>query len=100
LHRHRLAVALAGVTIVLGVAALDTHAALPEHHDAGEGICLCALAIATLGMLGAGFVRSICGLLLPLRRVPVMWASSRLVTDRRFRGIARAGPEQRVVLRR
>jgi len=52
--RHRRATALAGVIVVLGVVALDAHAALPEHHDqpGHATVCIAELAIATLAALG------------------------------------------------
>ena len=54
LSRHRRATALVGIVLVLGVAALNAHAALPEHHDHdGVGtMCVAALSIAVLAALG------------------------------------------------
>jgi hypothetical protein len=55
LFRHRRATALVGVLMVLGIVALNAHEALPEHHnDHGEGatMCVAALSIAVLAVLG------------------------------------------------
>ena len=54
LRRHRHAAAVLGTLIVLGVGALDVHAALPEHHDhhGVATVCIAALAIATLMAFG------------------------------------------------
>jgi hypothetical protein len=54
ISRHRRATALIGVLVVLGVGALDAHAALPEHHhqDGKVTVCIAALAIADLAALG------------------------------------------------
>jgi hypothetical protein len=99
--RHRRVTVLAGAIIVLGVAALSTHAALPGHHDAGEGACACALAIATIGgALGWGFGRPLLGPLLGLRCVPVVHKRMTVLADPRLRGIARAGPAGPVIRRR
>jgi hypothetical protein len=48
--RHRRMTAIAGTLVILGVVALDAHAALPEHHDKpGDAtVCIAELAIATL----------------------------------------------------
>jgi hypothetical protein len=50
LRRRRRYTALVGVVLVLGVVALDAHAALPDHHHVrGEAtLCVAALAVATL----------------------------------------------------
>jgi hypothetical protein len=54
LSRHRRTTAAVGVLIVLGVAALNTHEALPEHHHQhGEAtMCLASLSIAVLATMG------------------------------------------------
>lgn len=54
LARHRRTTAVVGVLIVLGVAALNTHEALPEHHHGhGEAtMCIAALSIAVLAAIG------------------------------------------------
>jgi hypothetical protein len=54
LSRHRRVAALIGVVVVLGVGALDAHAALPEHHHehGNATVCIAALAIAGLAALG------------------------------------------------
>ena len=91
---------LASAIIVLGVAALNTHAALPEHHDALERICLCAWSTATLAVVGVGLGSSAFGPLVPVRRVATTRVRSIIAVDLRLRGIARAGPTGPVVLRR
>jgi hypothetical protein len=53
-RRHRRVTALVGVILVLGVVALNAHAALPEHHH-GHGertLCLAAMSIAVLAAFG------------------------------------------------
>jgi hypothetical protein len=100
LTRHRRATALVGVLLLLGVAALSTHAALPEHHDAGEEICLCAFAIATLCAVGFGLGRSSVSRAIPCRRMPVLRAPLQIAAAVRVGGMARAGPPVSVVLRR
>ncbi len=100
-RRHRQLAVLASTVIVLGVAVLNTHAALPEHHDAGDAICVCALSIATLAVVGVGLGRSFFRpLVLPLRRAPVVRVMRGIAVELRIRGIARAGPAGPVVLRR
>lgn len=98
LRRHRLLFGLAGVLLVLGVAALNTHASLPDDHEAG-GICLCALSLAILGGVGLA-VRG--PMLRPrvLLRLAPMRAPARSWTDECPPGNARAGPFPSLVLRR
>jgi hypothetical protein len=100
LTRHRRVTALAGVMLLLGVAALSTHAALPEHHEPGEEICLCAFALATLCAVGMGLGRSSVSRLIPCRRMPVLRAPLQIATAVRVGGMARAGPPVSLVLRR
>jgi hypothetical protein len=100
LTRHRRVTAVVGVMLLLGVAALSTHAAVPDHHDAGEEICLCALAIGTLCAVGLGLGRSFAGRTIPCRLMPVLRAPRQIVADVRVGGLARAGPPVLLVLRR
>jgi hypothetical protein len=100
LRRHRRVTALVGVMLLLGVAALSTHAAMPDHHDPGEEICLCALALATLCAAGLGLGRSSVSRLIPCRLMPVLRAPRQIVADVRVGGWARAGPPVLLVLRR
>jgi len=86
--------------LLLGVAALSTHAAVPDNHDGGEEICLCALAIGTLCAVGLGLGRSYLGRLIPCRLMPVLRAPRQIVADVRVGGMARAGPPVLLVLRR
>jgi nitrate/nitrite transporter NarK len=100
LTRNRRVTALVGVMLLLGVAALSTHAALPEHHETGEEICLCAFALATLCAVGLGLGRSFVGRLIPCRRMQVLRAPLQIAAAVRVGGMARAGPPVLLVLRR
>jgi hypothetical protein len=100
LSRHRRIVALAGVTITLGVAALNVHAALPPHHDdhGTVTVCVAALSIAVLAAIGWRPKRAS----LPRRRLallPLSRATSAVTADPPLHA-ARAGPSGTVVLRR
>lgn len=99
-RRHRRLTLLAGVLIVLGVTALSTHAALPEHHDAGETVCLCALSIATLGAVAGVFRRPFLTPLPVFRLGPRPRTMNRVAAAAPLSGEARAGPTVLQVLRR
>jgi len=99
IRRHRRVTALVGLLIVLGVAALNAHEALPEHHEhhGVATVCIAALSIATLAALGWGArhdarpvssVRLVCVARTPIRFDP-----------RPPRALARAGPPGRLPLR-
>jgi len=97
-RRYRRTVAVVGTLIVLGVAALDAHAALPEHHDhrGAATVCIAALAIATLVVFGFGVKRA-ARLLLPppgrwLARPTLMLAADAPCP------MARAGPPGTLLL--
>jgi hypothetical protein len=101
LRRHRRATALVGTLIVLGVAGLNAHDALPEHHD-HRGVatmCIAALSIATLAAFAWGARRGSMNLTPPLRSprstTPLCGFDRDVVTI-----VARAGPPGPVVLRR
>jgi hypothetical protein len=93
--------ALAGVLLVLGVVALDAHAALPEHHHShGEAtVCLAALAIATLGALGWALSRAVAQMP-PLRALPRVRRLPLAPLCRVAYVPARAGPARSPILRR
>jgi hypothetical protein len=100
LTRHRRAAAIVGVLVVCGVAALNVHAALPEHHggDGDATVCVAALAVAVIAALGwraAGEAtardRIVCA---PKAPVPISHATAPPLPR------ARAGPLAVVVLRR
>jgi hypothetical protein len=99
--RWRTPLALAGVLLVLGVVALDAHAALPEHHHShGEAtICVAALAIATLGALGWALSRAVAQMP-PLRAVPPVRRRPIAPPARVASVAARAGPGRSPILRR
>jgi hypothetical protein len=91
--------ALVGVVMVLGVVGLNAHALLPDHHDATESVCVCAMSIATLVGLGWGWARSL-GAPVPLRRMLAIRVKTTVVPASTLAGMARAGPVGSVVLRR
>lgn len=99
LRRHRRMTALVGVVVVLGVVGLNVHALLPDHHDATETVCVCALSIATLVGLGWGWARSL-GAFVPLRRMLTIRVKTSVTPAETLAGMARAGPLGSVVLRR
>jgi hypothetical protein len=97
--RHRRITALAGVIVVFGVAALNAHAALPEHHDdhGKATMCIAALSIAVLAAVGFCTKRSF-GLRVRVGWTPLLRALSSVTVDvSRVR--ARAGPPAPTVLR-
>ncbi len=97
---HRRATALAGTIIVLGVVALNAHAALPEHHDTPGHVTMCAgaLSIAILAAV-ALITRSLLAPTPNLRRVCLPRVEGRIAADPTSSN-ARAGPAVRFVLRR
>jgi hypothetical protein len=100
LLRHRRATAVAGVVLILGVVALNAHAALPAHHDRhGDAtICIAGLSIAVLAALGWRR-RPVAG---PARRIdfaPRTLVRCRFLAEPPL-ALARAGPPGPVVLRR
>jgi peptidoglycan/LPS O-acetylase OafA/YrhL len=101
LSRHRRAVALVGVLMVVGVVALNAHAALPEHHDDhGEGatMCVAALSIAVLAALGWRAKR-VDGPVARLVQTPLVRITGRFPVEPPETA-ARAGPMWTAVLRR
>jgi hypothetical protein len=97
--RHRRLTALAGLMIVLGVAALNVHAALPEHHG-GQGdasVCEAALSIAVLAVLGWRARRAGPTVTRPFF-VPILQVAGRMSTECPP-AAARAGPPGPSVLR-
>lgn len=101
LLRRRRLTAVLGVLVVVGVAALNVHAALPEHHHHhGEmTLCVAALSVATAALAGWAVARTWVAVAIrprstrlrirPLMRAFTPWPSN-----------ARAGPLVPVVLRR
>jgi hypothetical protein len=100
LHRHRRATALAGILIVLGVVALNAHAALPEHHEQRgvATICIASLSIAVLAAALTGTVQR--GL--HVVRLPrlVLLPRPRSLPRPPVRPAARAGPPFAICPRR
>jgi hypothetical protein len=84
LERHRRLTAVLGVVVVLGVAALNVHAALPEHHHdhGGATVCVAALSIAVLAAAAGLLLRARAR----LARLP------RLDDARRYDGVVRRAP--------
>jgi hypothetical protein len=99
LRRHRRATALLGILIVLGVAALNVHAALPEHHDAHgvATVCVAALSLAVMAAIAWRTKRSP-GLSIVRCFATLLRTPGRLVADGP-RPVARAGPPGPAVLR-
>jgi hypothetical protein len=97
--RHRRITALVGVIVVLGVVALNAHAALPEHHDehGKVTVCIAALSIAVLAALGCHTKRSV-GLRMRLTCTPLLRVMSGFAVDAPC-ALARAGPSGLAVLR-
>jgi hypothetical protein len=97
--RHRRATALVGVMVVLGVAALNAHAALPEHHHVHGVMTLCvaSLSIAVLAALGLKTKRS-AGPTIRLGRTAVVQIPDGPEAES-VSAMARAGPSGPVVLR-
>ncbi len=98
--RHRRATALLGTIIVLGVVALNAHAALPEHHDAPGHVTMCAGALS-IAILAAAGLMARCLLAPPaeLRRAFLPRIEGRIAADTASSN-ARAGPAVPFVLRR
>jgi hypothetical protein len=92
LRRHRRLSALLGILIVLGVAGLNVHAALPEHHDKNgvATVCVAALSFAVIAGIAWGAKRSF-GASIVRRLALLLRAPGRLVADGP-RPIARHGP--------
>ncbi len=99
LRRHRRFSALLGIVIVLGVAALNVHAALPEHHDQNgvATVCLAALSIAVAAAV-AWSTKRLFAASIPRRFTPLPPAPGRLLADGP-RANARDGPPGPAVLR-
>ena len=100
LSRYRRTTALVGVLLVLGVAALNAHEALPEHHHRhGETtMCIAALSIAVVAALGCQTKRSVG----PTTRLDGGTDIRRIVSRLAVQGpsaVARAGPPAPAVLR-
>jgi hypothetical protein len=97
--RYRRATALMGAMVILGTAALNTHAALPEHHHThGETtLCVASLSIAVLAALGMKTKRST-GPTIRLGRTAVVQIPNGLVVES-VSAVARAGPSGALVLR-
>jgi hypothetical protein len=100
LSSHRRVTALVGLVLVLGVVALNAHAALPDHHghDGDATVCIAALSIAVLATLAWGAKRADAPAARPMR-VPIVWCEHSVSADSPAPS-ARAGPSGRVVLRR
>lgn len=98
--RHRTLAALLGVVLVLGVAALNVHAALPEHHDAHglTTVCVAALSIAVLAACSWGATRPLRTAFVPRLLDTVPWPAP--LAAPAPRAAARAGPPGAIVLRR
>jgi len=99
LRRHRRVTALLGILIVLGVAALNVHAALPEHHDQNgvATVCVAALSLAVIGAIAWSTKRSF-AVNIVRRFSSLLRTPGRLVGDTP-RPVARAGPPGAAVLR-
>ena len=100
LYHHRRVTALAGLMLVLGVVALNAHAALPDHHgnDGDATVCIAALSIAVLATLAWGAKRADAPTARPMH-APIVRCEHPLSADSPAPS-ARAGPPGRVVLRR
>lgn len=99
LRGRRRTTSLVGIVIVLGVGALSTHAALPEHHFNHDvaTLCVASVAIATMAMIAW-----------PRGRTPALTATLARTCDispgadlagHRPDAAARAGPSAPLVLR-
>jgi hypothetical protein len=99
LRRHRRVSALIGILVVLGVAALNVHAALPEHHDEHgvATVCVAGLSIAVVAAI-AWSTKRLFDLSSVRRFTPLLCTPGRLVADSP-RAAARAGPPGLAVLR-
>jgi UDP-N-acetylmuramyl pentapeptide synthase len=97
--RRRRLTAILGVMVVLGVAALNVHAAMPEHHDKNgvATVCVAALSIAVIAAFAWTTKRS-CGVISVRRFATVLRAPGRLLADVP-RPATRAGPPGPAVLR-
>ena len=99
LSRHRRTTALVGAIVVLGVGALDAHAALPEHHHEHGKVTVCIAALAIAGLAALGWCKQGTPQAPRLAQVaPLLQAASSLATDTP-RTSARAGPSRLTVLR-
>lgn len=100
LSRHRSFTALSGVLLVLGVAALNAHEALPQHHHhRGETtVCSAALSIAVLAGV-AWLARRAAGVTRSVDMVGSRRSGCRRVLQSLSTATARAGPQAPVVLR-
>jgi hypothetical protein len=98
LRRHRRLSALLGIVVVLGVAALNVHAALPEHHDEHgvATVCVAALSLAVISAVAWNAKRS--SVVSVRRFTSILRIPRRLVADGP-RPAARAGPPGAAVLR-
>lgn len=92
LKRHRRVSALLGILVVLGVAGLNVHAALPDHHDKNgvATVCVAALSFAVIAGIAWGTKRS-SGASILRRFGPLLRTPGRLVADGP-RAVARDGP--------
>jgi hypothetical protein len=99
LRRHRRVSALLGILIVLGVAGLNVHAALPEHHDTNgvATVCVAALSLAVIGAIAWSTKRAFATSIVR-RFASLLCTPGRLVADTP-RPVARAGPPGAAVLR-
>lgn len=98
-YGHRRLAAVIGVTLLLGVAALATHAALPEHHGHADGtvtVCIAASALC-VAALGWGIARCVKTRVLP-RPVSLLFPRSWGAASTPMFS-ARAGPSSPVILR-
>lgn len=98
--RHRRFTALLGVLVVLGVAALNVHAALPEHHggDGDATMCIASLSIAVLASVGWASKRLVDPPSAPIFRSLLLPCEGLLRAERPLPR-ARAGPLRAAVLR-
>lgn len=98
--RHRTFAALLGIVLVLGVAALNVHAALPEHHDAHglATVCVAALSIAILAAASGAARRPLRTQFVPRMLGTVLWPAPLAASAPC--AAARAGPPDGTVLRR
>ena len=98
--RHRRFTALLGVLVVLGVAALNVHAALPEHHggDGDATMCMATLSIAVLAAVGWARRRLVESPSAPIF-TPLFLPCEGLLRADRPLPLARAGPPGAAVLR-
>jgi hypothetical protein len=98
LRRHRRFSALIGVLIVLGVGALNVHAALPDHHDAHGVATVCVAALSIAVMAAAWSAKRLCNPSIVRRFSVLLRSPGRLIAERP-RPAARAGPPRPAVLR-